>query len=37
MYGNGVKGETYHREKIFPYILEKKPEVFSYSDCAFSV
>ena len=37
MYGNSVKGDCHHRERLFPYVLEKKAEVFSYADCAFSV
>ena len=37
MYGNGVKGDTKYKERIFPYILEQQAEVFSYADCAFSV
>lgn len=37
MYGNSIKGDTKHKERIFPYMLDKQAEVFSYSDCAFSV
>ena len=37
MYGNGSKNDTRYRERIFPYMLEKQAEVFSYIDCAFSV
>ena len=37
MYGNSTKGDTRHRERIFPYMLEKQAEVFRYLDCAFSV
>lgn len=37
MYGNSQKGDTRHRERIFPYMLEKQAEIFSYMDCAFSV
>ena len=37
MYGNSAKNDTRYRERIFPYVLEKQSEVFSYIDCAFSV
>ena len=37
MYGNSAKNDTRYRERIFPYMLEKQSEVFSYQDCAFSV
>ena len=37
MYGNSSKGDSRHRERIFPYMLERQAEVFSYIDCAFSV
>lgn len=37
MYGNSQKGDTRHRERIFPYMLEKQAEIFSYMDCAFAV
>lgn len=37
MYGNGLKSDTKFKERIFPYMLEKQAEVFSYKDCAFSV
>lgn len=37
MYGNSHKNDTKYRERIFPYLLEKQAEVFSYIDCAFSV
>jgi murein tripeptide amidase MpaA len=37
MYGNSAKYDTKYRERIFPFILEKNSEVFSYYDCAFSV
>lgn len=36
MYGNAAKNDTRYRERIFPYMLEKQAEVFSYVDCAFS-
>mmetsp|Transcript_14003 Transcript_14003/g.21827 ORF Transcript_14003/g.21827 Transcript_14003/m.21827 type:complete len:119 (+) Transcript_14003:1844-2200(+) len=37
MYGNSAKNDTRFRERIFPYMLEKQAEVFSFIDCAFSV
>lgn len=37
MYGNSAKNDTKYRERIFPFMLEKNAEVFSYYDCAFSV
>jgi len=37
MYGNSVKNDTKYKERIFPYMLEKQAEVFSFNDCAFSV
>ena len=37
MYGNSLKNDTKYKERIFPYVLEKQAEVFSYNDCAFSV
>lgn len=37
MYGNSAKNDTKYRERIFPFMLEKQAEVFSYQDCAFSV
>ena len=37
MYGNSAKNDTKFRERIFPFMLEKQAEVFSYTDCAFSV
>jgi murein tripeptide amidase MpaA len=37
MYGNSAKNDTKYRERIFPFMFEKNAEVFSYSDCAFSV
>jgi hypothetical protein len=37
MYGNSIKNDTKHKERIFPYMLEKKAEVFSFIDSAFNV
>jgi hypothetical protein len=37
MYGNSTKNDTKYKERLFPYMIEKIGEVFSYSDCAFSV
>lgn len=37
MYGNCAKNDSRFKERIFPYLLEKQAEVFSYIDCAFSV
>lgn len=37
MYGNSEKNDTRHREKIFPFILEKTADTFNYSDCSFAV
>jgi len=37
MYGNSTKNDTKYKERIFPYMLEKQAEVFSFNDCAFSV
>ena len=37
MYGNCNKNETHAKEKVFPFLLEKSADVFSFSDCAFAV
>jgi len=37
MYGNALKSDTSHKEKIFPFLLEKAASTFNFSDCAFSV
>jgi len=36
MYGNAPKNDTRYRERIFPFMLEKQAEIFSFIDCAFS-
>ena len=37
MYGNSSKQETFHKEKIFPFLLEKNANIFNYADCSFAV
>ena len=37
MYGNCNKNEVHAKEKVFPFLLEKSADVFSFSDCAFAV
>lgn len=37
MYGNSQKNDTKLKERVFPYLVEKQAEVFSYSDCSFAV
>ena len=37
MYGNSPKNDTKLKERIFPFMMERQSEVFSYADCAFSV
>jgi len=37
MYGNSYKNDTKLKERVFPYLLEKQAESFSYSDCSFVV
>lgn len=34
--GNSGKNDKF-KERIFPYLLEKQAETFSFNDCAFSV
>jgi len=36
MYGNSAKNDTRFCERIFPFMLEKQAEVFSFIDCASS-
>lgn len=37
MYGSSEKNDTRYRERIFPYMLEKAADTFSFSDCSFTV
>lgn len=36
MYGNSHNGDARYKVMVFPYMLEKSAEVFSFIDCAFS-
>ena len=37
MYGNCNKGDAQARERIFPFLLERSADIFSFADCAFAV
>ena len=37
MYGCSGKGPNRLKERIFPRLLEKTAEIFSFSDCSFSI
>lgn len=36
-YGNCDKYDTRYREKVFPYLLEKQADTFSFNDCSFAI
>jgi hypothetical protein len=37
MYGNSVPKNDKYKERVFPFVLEKQADTFSFADCSFAV
>jgi hypothetical protein len=37
MYGNSVPKNDKYKERVFPFVLERQADTFSFNDCSFAV